>query len=761
MQLIRIIDWTPGRFHHRLDTMGDREAAKIDVSLLHRISRIANSDFKLDEILGQMVGLAAGILRCDACLIYLHETDTEDLVLRASQLPRSYGVATLRMKFGEGVTGWVAEHQTIVALGQNAAQDPRFKTFDTLVEDTYEALLSVPLINRSKTIGVINIHHRDPHPHSEDEINAIAFIGQQLSSAIAKTLLEDENARLADRYSREEQRRADLEEQVAQRTAQLKASNDELVMAKDKAEEMARLKSEFLANISHELRTPMNGIMGMTELVLDTELQAEQREFLQIVKSSAVSLLSIINNILDFSKLEARKVTLDDVEFELETTIGETIRSLAIPAQEKGLELTYAVESDVAPWVKGDVQCLRQVLVNLIGNAIKFTDQGEVVLRVSQDSNGDEDGGTVLHFAVSDTGMGIPADKQAGIFEAFVQADGSNTRAHGGTGLGLAISSNLAELMGGTIWVESESGRGSTFHFTARFGWVAGSHPQAARSGMEDLTGLPILVVDDNATNRKILTETLKRWGTRPVEAGSGFQALEILRAASRDGRPFGLILADVQMPGIDGLELARRLMDQPIPSRVPIVMLSSVGRHLSPAMCQELGISLYLTKPVTASSLFDAINKVVHVAVEELPAAAATPAQPGPVAMPRILVADDDSNNRMLVTNILRRNGYPVLIARDGLEAVDLFSKGAADLILMDLQMPLLGGLEATAAIRKREAASNNRPIPIIALTAHAMAGDRERCLAAGMDDHFSKPIRAHDLLEKIARFTAPPDGV
>src|ERR1700676_4099448 len=349
--------------------MVEGEAINIGVPLFHRISRIANSDFSLDEVLGQIVGLAAGILACDACLIYLHESTTGDFVLRASQLPRAYGAATLRVKLGEGVTGWVAEHQIIVALGANAAKDPRFKTFPTLVEDTYEALLSVPLINRGKTIGVINIHHRDPHPHSEDEINGLALMGQQLSSAIAKTLLEDENARLADRYSREEQRRANLEEQVAQRTAQLKASNDQLVLAKNKAEEMARLKSEFLANISHELRTPMNGIMGMTELVLDTELEAEQREFLQIVKSSAVSLLSIINNILDFSKLEARKVTLDDVEFELETTIGETIRSLAIPAQEKGLELTYAVESDVAPRVKGDVQCLRQVLVNLIGNA--------------------------------------------------------------------------------------------------------------------------------------------------------------------------------------------------------------------------------------------------------------------------------------------------------------------------------------------------------------------------------------------------------
>jgi two-component system, sensor histidine kinase and response regulator len=741
--------------------MAGPEEIDIGAKLFQRVSRIAHSGLTVDEVLGQIVGLAAGILRCDACLIYLHEAATGDFVLRASQVPRSQSAATLRFKLGEGVTGWVAEHQANVALSADASRDPRFKTVSELVEDTYEALLSVPLINRGVTIGVINIHHRDPHPHSEAEISAISFIGQQLSSVIAKNLLEDENERLADQFYKEERRRAQLEEQVAQRTAQLSASNNELRAAKDKAEETARLKSEFLANISHELRTPMNGIIGMTDLVLDSELQPEQREFLEIVKNSADSLLSIINNILDFSKLEARRLKLNEVIFELEAEIGETIRSLAVPAHEKGLELTYQVTSKAPPWVKGDPQSLRQILVNLIGNAIKFTEQGEVVLRVLLDSASDDGDVAVFHFAVSDTGIGIPADKRETIFAPFVQADGSNTRLHGGTGLGLSICSSLVELMGGTIWMESDPGKGSTFHFTACFGRVPEPYPGREQSAVaEDLAGMPVLVVDDNSTNRKILMETLRRWGTVPAEAAGGFQALELLRAASRDGRPFRLILADVQMPGIDGLEFARRLKKQPVPFPAPIVMLSSVGRHLSAAVCEELGISAYLTKPVTASSLFDAINRVVvHVPVRELSSAALVPLAGDSGTRPRILVTDDDSNNRILVANILRRNNYQVVIARDGLEAIDLFSTNATDLILMDVQMPNLGGFEATAAIRQMEASSNSR-IPIIALTAHAMDGDRERCLAAGMDDYLSKPIRSHDLLEKIAHFTTLAAG-
>ena len=438
-----------------------------DVSLLRRVSRIVNSDLSMDEMLGQIVMLTAQVCGCDACIVYLLESASGDLVLRASQVPHPR-MGDLRMQLGEGVTGWVAQQQTPVALASKAFGDSRFKSVSGLVEDTYEAFLSVPVVTRGKSIGVINVHHHDPHEHSADEISAVTFIGEQTGSALGKMLLEDENARLAERDRESQRQRVELEAEVAKRTAELQTTNEQLRQAKEKAEEMSRLKGEFLANMSHELRTPLNGILGMTETVLDTELNAEQREFLTIAKTSADLLLQIINDVLDFSKLDARKVTLNWLEFHPRKVVEETVRSLTFLAGKKGLALHSQIEANVPAALVGDPRAFSQVLINLVGNAIKFTDQGSVTLSVRLEL--EEGTQILLHVCVTDTGVGIPAEKQANVFDAFVQADGSSTRRHGGTGLGLAICASLVKLMGGRIWVESREGQGSAFHFTAGFG---------------------------------------------------------------------------------------------------------------------------------------------------------------------------------------------------------------------------------------------------------------------------------------------------
>jgi signal transduction histidine kinase/CheY-like chemotaxis protein len=537
---------------------------------------------------------------------------------------------------------------------------------------------------------------------------------------------------------------------------------------KEAAEAADRAKSEFLANMSHDIRTPMNGIVGMTELALDTDLTAEQREFLQIVKTSADSLLTLLNDILDFSKIEAGKLDLDAFDFGLRDSVGDALKPLALRAHQKGLELAFDIAPDVPDALSGDWGRLRQVMVNLVTNAIKFTDQGEVVVQVgrSEDPMAAEGASSILlHFSVHDTGIGIAPDRQARIFEPFLQADRSTARSFGGTGLGLTISSRLVQLMGGRLWLDSARGEGSTFHFTVRLG--VASNLTAPLSALEpaNLEGLPVLVVDDNGTNRRILQQMLHNWRMKPVVAEGGAKALAELRRASDEGEPFRLVLLDAMMPEMDGFAVAEQIRRQPGLAGATIMMLSSAQHQGDSARCRQLGVPRYLTKPVKQSDLLDAILEVLSgKTVGVLPSKPLT-AHQSPLSHPaagrcRILLAEDNAVNQKLGVCLLANQGHDVLVANTGTAAVDSVGRERFDLILMDVQMPEMDGLEATARIREREKGTGRR-VPIIAMTAHAMKGDRERCLEAGMDGYLAKPIRASDLVRVLEEFQVHPSAM
>jgi len=600
----------------------------------------------------------------------------------------------------------------------DAASDPRIADPDWVRREGLSSFAGFPLVVGGRTAGVIALFARQPL--ADDTLDALAAVVDAIAQALARTRVERERDGL-----------------LARERA-----------AREDAERASRVKGEFLANMSHEIRTPMNGVLGMLDLVLRSPLTRRQREFLGLGKSSAEALLRLLNDILDFSKIDAGKLDLEATPFGLRETLGDALKALAVRVHEKGLELAYAIAPDVPDALVGDPGRLCQVVVNLVGNATKFTEAGEVSVRVGVESRTGE--GVEVRVTVRDTGVGIPPEAQPHVFAAFTQADSSTTRRYGGTGLGLAICARLVEAMGGRIWVESEPGRGSAFHFTARLGLHAAEALPAPRR--LSLAGLPALVVDDNETHRALLCELLTAWGMRPAAADGGEAALAALGRAAEADDPFPLVLLDILMPGTDGFEVAARVRRDPALAGTAVVMVSSAFDRADAERCRRVGASTLVRKPIKESELLAAVHAVLGVAPAERPRARDRSGdEPPPPARPlRILLAEDTPVNQRLAVTLLEDRGHAVVVASHGREALDRLGESEFDLVLMDVQMPVMDGFQATAAIRAAEAGTG-RHVPVYAMTAHAMKGDRERCLAAGMDGYISKPIRPDRFLAAV----------